>query len=194
MIYTDLVAHYTQGLSGRQRIEVIECELDEIRLVLKWTKTCESFLNFADNKFKDHQGLVPDPAQYPESWYINRLNHTIELHVMLYQYVVNHQMQADSIAKHLGTASVTSLSYKSYIETIRTICQTIVHTNNKYVQESLATKHFKPSSTVVAMATRVVGVVAVAATLGEGVDVNLTKLVVANGNTTIGSLKTNLII
>ena len=30
MLYTDLVAHYTQGLSGKKCIEVIECELDEI--------------------------------------------------------------------------------------------------------------------------------------------------------------------
>ena len=49
MLYTDLVAHYTQGLSGRQRIEVIERELDEIRPDSKWTKMCESFLNFVDN-------------------------------------------------------------------------------------------------------------------------------------------------
>ena len=135
MLYTDLVAHYTQGLSGRQHIEVIEHELDEIWLDLKWTKMCESFLNFVDNKLKDHQGLAPDPAQYLESWYINHLNHTIEPHVTLYQYVVNHQMQADSIAKHLGTASVTSLSYESYVETIHTFCQTIDHTNHKAVQE-----------------------------------------------------------
>ena len=135
MLCTDLVAHYTQGLSGRQRIEVLERELDEIRLDSKWSKTCESFLNFVDNKLKDHQGLAPDPAQYPESWYINCLNRTIELHVTLYQYVVNHQMQADSIAKHLGTASATSLSYESYVETIRTFCQTIDHTNHKAVQE-----------------------------------------------------------
>ena len=94
---------------------------------------CESFLNFVDNKLKDHQELAPDPAQYPESWYINHLNCTIEPHVTLYQYVVNHQMQADSIAKHLGTASVASVSYESYIETIRTFCQTIDHTNHKAV-------------------------------------------------------------
>ena len=135
MLYTDLVTHYTQGLSGRQHIEVIARELDEIHLDLKWTKMCESFLNFVDNKLKDHQGMAPDPAQYQESWYINRLNCTIELHVTLYQYVVNHQMQADSVAKHLGTASVTSLSYESYVETICTICQTIDHTNHKAVQE-----------------------------------------------------------
>ena len=135
MLYTDLVAHYTQGLSGRQRIEVIKHELDEIRLNPKWSKMCESFLNFVDNKLKDHQGLAPDPAQYPESWYINRLNHTIEPHVMLYQYVVNHQMQADSITKQLGMASVTSLSYESYVELIRTFCQTIDHTNHKAVRE-----------------------------------------------------------
>ena len=135
MLYTDLVTHYTQGLSGRQRIEVIERELDKIRLDSKWSKMCESFLNFVDNKLKDHQGLAPNPAQYLELWYINCLNCTIEPHVTLYQYVVNHQMQADSIAKHLGTASVTSLSYESYVETIRTFCQTIDHTNHKAVQE-----------------------------------------------------------
>ena len=140
MLYTDLVTHYTQGLSGRQRIEVIECELDEIRLDSKWTKTCECFLNFIDNMLKDHQGLAPDPAQFSESWYINHLNCTIESHVTLYQYVVNHQMQADSIAKHLGTASVTSLSYKSYVETICTFCQTIDHTNHKAVQEKSCCK------------------------------------------------------
>ena len=114
---------------------MIERELDEIWLDSKWSKTCESFLNFVDNKLKDHQGLAPDPAQYLESWYINRLNHTIELHVTLYQYVVNHQMQEDSITKHLGTASVTSLSYESYIEAICTFCQTIDHTNHKAIQE-----------------------------------------------------------
>ena len=92
-------------------------------------------LNFVDNKLKDHQGLAPDPAQYLESWYINHLNRTFEPHVTLYQYVVNHQMQADSIAKHLGMASVTSLSYKSFVETIRNFCQTIDHTNHKAVQE-----------------------------------------------------------
>ena len=32
MLYTDLVTHYTQGLSGRQRIEVIEHELNKIWL------------------------------------------------------------------------------------------------------------------------------------------------------------------
>ena len=73
--------------------------------------------------------------QYPELWYINCLNCTIELHLILYQYVVNHQMQADSIAKHLCTASVTSLSYEAYVETIRAFCQTIDHTNHKAVQE-----------------------------------------------------------
>ena len=133
MLYTNLVAHYTQGLSERQRIEVIKRELDEIRLDSKWSKTCKSFLSFVDNKLKDHQGLAPDPAQYPESWYINCLNHTIEQHVTLYQYVVNHQMEADSIAKHLGMASVTSLSYESYVETID-------HTNHKAVQEKSCRK------------------------------------------------------
>ena len=87
LLYTDLVTHFTQGLTGKQCLE-------------KRTKTCEAFLNLVDNKLKDHQGIAPDPAQYPDTWYINHINHTIETHTTLYQYVVNHQMQADSIAKH----------------------------------------------------------------------------------------------
>ena len=107
MLYHSLVAHYTQGLTGRQRIEIIERELVELRLDQKWGKTCESFMNLVDNKLKDHMGIAPDPTQYPDSWYITRLNQTLEPHSTLYQYIVNHQMQADSIASHLRTASAT---------------------------------------------------------------------------------------
>ena len=88
-----------------------------------------------DNKLKDHQGIAPDPAQYPDTWYINHTNRTIETHTTIYQYVVNHQMQADSIAQHLGTTSATSLSSESYVEIICTFCQTIDHANRKVVQE-----------------------------------------------------------
>ena len=42
---------------------------------------------------------------------------------------------SDSIAKHMGMASVTSLSYESYVETIRTLCPTIDHTNHKAAQD-----------------------------------------------------------
>ena len=193
MLYTDLVAHYTQGLSGRQRIEVIERELDEIRLDLKWTKTCESFLNFVDNKLKDHQGLAPDPAQYLESWYINRLNRTIELHVTLYQYVVNHQMQADSIAKHLGTSSVTSLSYESYVETIRTFCQTIDRTNHKAVQEKSCHKALQAEFNGGRNGNWGGWSGGRGRNSGRGAHINLTNLVVVVGSTTIGYLKNNLI-
>ena len=44
-------------------------------------------------------------------------------------------MQADSIANHLGTTSATATSYKSYVETICTFCQTIDDANRKAVHE-----------------------------------------------------------
>ena len=78
LLYDDLVSHFTKGLSGRQRLEIIEREIDDLHLDSKWGKSCESFLNFIDNKLKDHQGIAPDPAQYPDSWYITRLNRTLE--------------------------------------------------------------------------------------------------------------------
>ena len=135
MLYHSLVAHYTQGLTGRQRIEIIERELDELRLDQKWGKTCESFMNLVDNKLKDHMGIAPDPTQYPDSWYITQLNRTLEPHSTLYQYIVNHQMQADSIASHLGTASATTTTYEHYVEIVRTFCQTIDHANRKATQD-----------------------------------------------------------
>ena len=70
LLYYDIVAHYTQGLSGRQRLEIIERELDDLRLDTKWGTTCESFLSLVDNKLKDHQGIAPNPTQFPDSWYI----------------------------------------------------------------------------------------------------------------------------
>ena len=98
LLYYDIVAHYTQGLTARQHLEIIERELDDVRLDTKWGKTCESFLNLVDNKLKDHQGIAPNPMQFLDSWYIPRLNHTIEPHTTLYQFIVNHQMQTDAIA------------------------------------------------------------------------------------------------
>ena len=73
----DIVAHYTQGLMGRQCLEIIKRELDDLRLDTKWGKTCESFLNLVDNKLKDHQGIAPDPTQFLDSWNIICLNRTI---------------------------------------------------------------------------------------------------------------------
>ena len=98
LLYYNIVANHTQGLTGQQRLEIIERELDDLRLDTKWGKTCESFLNLVDNKLKDHQGIAPNPSQFPYSWYITRLNHTIEPHTTLYQFIINHQIQADAIA------------------------------------------------------------------------------------------------
>ena len=68
LMYQDLVAHYTQGVASRQRLEIIKHELNDFHLDQKWGKTCESFLNLVDNKLKDHMGIAPDPTQYPDSW------------------------------------------------------------------------------------------------------------------------------
>ena len=52
-------------------------------------------------------------------------------------------MQANSIAKHLGTTSVTSLSYESYVEMMHTFSQTIDHANRKAVEEKSHCKAFQ---------------------------------------------------
>ena len=147
-LYQDLVAHYTQGLSRRQCLELLEKNLDELRLDKKWDKTTEAFLNMVDNRLKDHKGIAPDPAQYPKSWYVTRLNWTLETHTTLYQYIIiNHQMQADSIASHLGTTSATVTSYKTHVEIICTFCQTIDHSNRKALQETNRRKALKVEQT-----------------------------------------------
>ena len=118
LLYNNLVSHCTKGLTGSQRLEIIERELDELRLDTKWGKTCKSFLNMVDNHLKDHQGIAPDPMQFPDSWYITCLNRMLKPHTTLYQYIINQQLQAMSIANHLGTTSATTISYESQVETI----------------------------------------------------------------------------
>ena len=135
LLYDDLVTHYTKGLTGSQRLEIIERELDEHCLNTKWGKTCKSFLNMVDNCLKDHQGIAPDPMQFPDSWYITCLNRTLEPHTTLYQYIINQQLQATSIANHLGTTSATTTSYESHVETVWIFCETIDHSNRKALQE-----------------------------------------------------------
>ena len=135
LLYDNLVTHYTKGITGSQRLEIIEQELDELRLDMKWGMTCESFLNIVNNCLKDHQGIAPDPMQFPDSWYITRLNRTLKPHTTLYQYIINQQLHATSIANHLGTTSATTTSYESHVETVRIFCQTIDHTNRKALQE-----------------------------------------------------------
>ena len=54
LLYQVLVAHFTQGLTGRQCLKIIEREIDDLHLDQKWGKTCESFLNLVNNKLKDH--------------------------------------------------------------------------------------------------------------------------------------------
>ena len=49
-------------------------------------------------------------------------------------------MQADSIAKHLGTTSATIVSYESYVEAVCTFCQTIDHANHKSLHEKVRCK------------------------------------------------------
>ena len=130
LLYYDILAHYTQGVTGRQCLEIIKRELDDLRLDTKWGKTCESFLNLVDNKLKDHQGVAPDPTQFLDSWYITCLNHTIKPHTTLYQLIVYHQMQADAIARHIRTPSGAATTYESHLEHVHTFCQTINHTNH----------------------------------------------------------------
>ena len=43
--------------------------------------------------------------------------------------ISQHQMQADSIAQHLGTMSATIVTYESFVEIVQTFCQTIDHAN-----------------------------------------------------------------
>ena len=55
---------------------------------------------------------------------------TLETHASLYQYIVNQQLQADSINNHLGTISAATVSYETQVEVVCTFCQTLDHPNH----------------------------------------------------------------
>ena len=42
-LYAHLVTHYTQGISGRQHLEIIECNIDDLHLDKNLVETCEVF-------------------------------------------------------------------------------------------------------------------------------------------------------
>ena len=106
--------------------------------------------------------------------------------------------QADSIANHLSTTSATATSYESYVEMIHTFCQTIDHANCKSVHEKNRRKalqtEYQQSDVdmdvdVDAMRKRMVGLVdAIRDVAGRVV------VVVVEAGTTIGSLRSNLIV
>ena len=83
-------------------------------------------------------GIAPNAAQYPDSWYITCLHWTLDPHASLYQYIINHQLQAESFTNHLGTASAATASYEAQVATVHTFCQTLDHANHNASQE----KHF----------------------------------------------------
>ena len=99
-----------------------------------------------NNKLKDHMGIAPDPSQYADSWYTTQINCTLESHTTLYQYIINHQLQANSIANHMGTVSTTIISYESYVETVHTFAQTIDHAHHKAATEKLCHKPLQAKS------------------------------------------------
>ena len=123
-IYRDLVAHFQHGVAASTSLDTLERDMVALRLGKKWNKTLEAFLLLADHKLRDHQGLA-DHNNYPDSWYIKKLNAMFSGHAEIISYLGQLQVQELNYLRLAGVAVTTALTYEVHYTQIRDFCITL---------------------------------------------------------------------
>ena len=123
-IYRDLVTHFQHGVAASTSLDTLEREIVALRLGKKWNKTLEAFLLLADHKLRDHPGLA-DRNNYPDSWYIKKLNAMFSGHAEITSYLRQLQVQEFNYLRLSGVAVTTALTYELHYTQIRDFCITL---------------------------------------------------------------------
>ena len=85
--------------------------------------------------------------QYPDSWYITHLNWTLKTHTSLYQYIVNHQMQAMPIlALHLPPYPLMNLLLKPFVHSARLLTMPTTRQSMRRITIKPYKQNFKKNS------------------------------------------------
>ena len=123
-IYQDLVTHFQHGVAASTSLDTLEHEIVALHCDKKWNKTLEAFLLLADHKSQDHQGLA-DHNNYPDSWYIKKLNAMFSGHAEITSYLGQLQVQELNYLRLSGVAVTTALTYEVHYTQIRDFCITL---------------------------------------------------------------------
>ena len=120
-IYRDLVLHFTGGVAAATTLESLEREIDLLCWDRKWSKTHVAFLMMVDHKLVDHRGLAPS-ANFPDTWYIKKLNATFKNHNEVTSYIGQLALQEVTYTRVSGAAVTAALTYEIQVSHLRDFC------------------------------------------------------------------------
>ena len=102
-LYTDLIAHMQEGgITATLSSEQIEEEINGMQLDKNWSKTIEAFINWMSHLFSDHQNVV-DADMYPDSWYIKKLQNSLNFREEFHNHFMNRKATHNQLAQITGT-------------------------------------------------------------------------------------------
>ena len=100
-LYTDLIAHMQEGITVTLSSEQIEEEINGMQLDKNWSKTTEAFINRMSHLFSDHQNVV-DADMYPDSWYIKKLQNSLNFCEEFHNHFMNRKATHNQLAQITG--------------------------------------------------------------------------------------------
>ena len=111
-------------MAASTSLDTLEHEIVALCWDKKWNKTLEAFLLLADHKLQDHQCLA-DHNNYPDSWYIKKLNALFSGHGEITSNLGQLQVQELNSLHLSGVAMTTALTYEVHYAQIHDFCITL---------------------------------------------------------------------
>ena len=102
-----------EGITATLSSEQIEEEIKGMWLDKNWSKTTEAFINRMSHLFSDHQNVV-DADMYPDSWYIKKLQNSLNFREEFRNHFMNRKATCNQLAQITGTP-VTNEIYTDFL-------------------------------------------------------------------------------
>ena len=94
--------HMQEGITATLSSEQIEEEINGMWLDKNWSKMTKAFINRMSHLFSDHQNVV-DADLYPDSWYIKKLQNSLNFREDFCNNFMNRKATRNQLAQITGT-------------------------------------------------------------------------------------------